>query len=681
LLAFLSPASTSASVVESDLPGHSLFLHIKGFAAPFPGPGNYTIDFAATGHDYSITATGAVTAASGAWSFRQGEFFDSVVITLNNYFGNGTGAEIVLLNTAYYELYAGTSNQNGNWSLVNFVQDPVFSAELADVIAPEGGVATFQASLLNGASGVTFQWYKNGEALVGSNKVSIVLTGVAKANEGFYSVQVSKDSDTNVSRAAKLTVLPTVPAAFAGHGFEMWMTNNTPPPGFPATDAANAFRLKGPSQSFFKDGELTFLAEYAGAGTNRTKTGVGLFAITNGTVRTLVISGADPMPGTTSPYLNFGGFTEPVGGQFVFYGVAKSLSGALDYAMLSWNGTAATSLVANKSPIPGNDGAQFQFFGGPGGFGLDFAFGGIGPGQAAGYYQFKNGQLIELFDNNSVLPGFPAPPLNYDMNTMPSGTSALRTFALRERNTGNYRMVNRSEDGAITTLFAKNDFYPGTTMPMTQASAVPPKTRHGQTGFLLNDESARNFLVRYDAQGLHAVAKTGDTLPNGSTLSTISNFGVTDSGIIFDCVTTGGRSGIYLRTGDAPLVTVIDPLSRIGTNVVSFVSLRAASDTNIVIQASLYPSGQAGYMVNTAVGDAIQPRIAIAARRFNAENHFAITANVTGVAAVALDHSADFAAWEALVTNAVSGPEITVADPRARGSAPRDFYRLREANP
>src|SRR5438045_2893303 len=61
----LTPLASFA-VSEGDLPGHSLYLHVKEWAAPFPGPGNYTIDFEPAGHAYSIKADGAIPAASGA---------------------------------------------------------------------------------------------------------------------------------------------------------------------------------------------------------------------------------------------------------------------------------------------------------------------------------------------------------------------------------------------------------------------------------------------------------------------------------------------------------------------------------------------------------------------------------------------------------------------------------------
>ncbi len=674
-----APLSARA-VSEADLPGHSLYLHIKGWAAPFPGPGDYTIDFAAAGHSYSIKQTGAVPAAGGGWTFRQGEIGGSVVITLENYFGDGTPADIVLLPTGYYELYAFQSNQNGNWSLQRFVKDPIFAEELADLTAPEKGYVNFVPSLLNGTVGVSFQWFKDGLPLAGANKSSLLLLPLDKSMEGLYSVQVSQGSDTNLSRSARLTIVPAQPAVFNGQTFEVILTNNTPPPGLPATDAANAFRLKGFTQAAWKNGELTFLADYAGAGTNRNNGGVGLFAVSNGVPRKLLLN-TETMAGTDARYTSIGGFSEPEHGVFLFNAVAKSPSGGLEYGVMKWNGSSAVRLLASKSPIPGNESLQFQFFGLPGGVGSDAAFGGFGPGTASGYYEFQGEKLTRLVDNDSTLLNFPTSPLSIDGSVIPAGTSESRVITVRQRSSGIYGAYLRKADGTFQPLINSNTAYPGSTNLMTQIGGAPPRSLNDVTAFLLNDQLGNNFLVSIDAQGLHAIARTGDA-PAGrsATIVNINRFGLTDRGIVFEATLTGGRTGVYLQQGNQ-ITTVVDTLSSIGTNVVTGVGLQAASSTNLVVSASLYPSGTAGTFVNSGAAPVLPLRLNGVTSRFNPDGHFSIGVVSEAGRTVVVEHSSDLANWEPITTNTLTTAETSIVDPQSSPEHTRRFYRAKHKQP
>lgn len=82
---------------------------------------------------------------------------------------------------------------------------PVILRQPVTRIVEPGHSATFSVTLAD-ARGVTFQWKFNGASIAGATKDSLVLTNVAAANEGAYTVAVTNGSGTTTSTAAMLYI-------------------------------------------------------------------------------------------------------------------------------------------------------------------------------------------------------------------------------------------------------------------------------------------------------------------------------------------------------------------------------------------------------------------------------------------------------------------------------------------
>lgn len=73
-----------------------------------------------------------------------------------------------------------------------------------------GGTATFTVTA-TGTAPLTFQWQKDGENLQGEDAGELILEGVALSDEGAYSVQISNEAGSVISRSARLTVADLPP--------------------------------------------------------------------------------------------------------------------------------------------------------------------------------------------------------------------------------------------------------------------------------------------------------------------------------------------------------------------------------------------------------------------------------------------------------------------------------------
>ncbi len=88
---------------------------------------------------------------------------------------------------------------------------PSITTQPVDKLVAAGTTVEFSV-VASGSPPLTYQWLKNGTALVGSTNPTLVLTGVSAANNGDYTVLVSNAVGSVTSNAANLEVLqaPTI---------------------------------------------------------------------------------------------------------------------------------------------------------------------------------------------------------------------------------------------------------------------------------------------------------------------------------------------------------------------------------------------------------------------------------------------------------------------------------------
>lgn len=88
------------------------------------------------------------------------------------------------------------------------IENPL-SGTINDVTAVEGNPFTFTLMTRGDTTGVTYQWYRNGEELIGENGASITLTADNMYNDNKFMCQLTKNGKTYNTNIATLTVIPS----------------------------------------------------------------------------------------------------------------------------------------------------------------------------------------------------------------------------------------------------------------------------------------------------------------------------------------------------------------------------------------------------------------------------------------------------------------------------------------
>jgi uncharacterized delta-60 repeat protein/uncharacterized repeat protein (TIGR01451 family) len=184
------------TIAEGNLAGATLTATIRGGAAPFATTGTYQIKFAPTGRTYSIAASGAIPAVSGAWSFGE-DLGISTVITLNGYMTTGRAAKMAVLPDCTYELYtAGViANQNGTLAMT-------------PGSAPSNPPVTFSVAATSDTA-LSYQWKFNGTNIAGATSPTLTINNPQTANAGVYTVVVSNATGSVTSNPAALALTST----------------------------------------------------------------------------------------------------------------------------------------------------------------------------------------------------------------------------------------------------------------------------------------------------------------------------------------------------------------------------------------------------------------------------------------------------------------------------------------
>lgn len=153
-------------------------------------------------------------------------------ITLQ-WFKNGnpiTGA-----NSSFYSKSNCTTSDGGNYHLTatnsaGSASSSVLVLTVAPVIAPtivnqpaavtvsRNYSANFSVSA-TGSPTLTFQWFKNGQAITGATSSSYYISSASAGNSGSYTVRVTNDGGSVTSNAAELTVLPAILPDFSYYSY------------------------------------------------------------------------------------------------------------------------------------------------------------------------------------------------------------------------------------------------------------------------------------------------------------------------------------------------------------------------------------------------------------------------------------------------------------------------------
>jgi pectate lyase len=170
---------------------------------------------------FTASATGSAP-LSYQWYFNA-----STVLT------NATGGSLILSNVQ--PANAGTysvvvSNLVGSATSSNAVLSvntnpvaPTFTSQPASQVVLTGGTAIFSAAAA-GTATIYFQWNKNGATISGATSAVLTLTNVQAADAGSYTLNASNGVGGATSRAAVLTVTPSIPVVNSAYNLTGFAT-------------------------------------------------------------------------------------------------------------------------------------------------------------------------------------------------------------------------------------------------------------------------------------------------------------------------------------------------------------------------------------------------------------------------------------------------------------------------
>lgn len=116
-----------------------------------------------------------------------------------------------LLLTDVGELWAGGS-ETGGGGLVRLktVEAPIFSIQPVGAALSAGGALTLDAKTAGGVN-VSYQWYLNGEAIIGATTSRYAVASAQAGDAGDYQLVVTHRDGTEMSDIASVTVAPSAP--------------------------------------------------------------------------------------------------------------------------------------------------------------------------------------------------------------------------------------------------------------------------------------------------------------------------------------------------------------------------------------------------------------------------------------------------------------------------------------
>ena len=206
--AVLTVTGGESCVSEASLRGKTMLLVATGGSAPFPASGESVITFGATGNTYTVAAGGALSPASGSWTFdANGGSLN--VVTLNQFLSGTTAVNLALSCPNGFEMYVTgqSGTHNGTWATQTTpaATAPSITVQPVSQTLTAGGSVTFSVAA-TGTAPLGYQWRKDGVAISGATGNTLTLTGLLATDAGVYSAVVSNAAGSATSSSALLTV-------------------------------------------------------------------------------------------------------------------------------------------------------------------------------------------------------------------------------------------------------------------------------------------------------------------------------------------------------------------------------------------------------------------------------------------------------------------------------------------
>lgn len=209
-------AQTISDLTLSALAGKTITCTIAGGASPFETSGTFDlqIDVPANGSYTIPVSSGNLTAKTGAYTYTQKS--DQASFVLSNYFSDGSSTKVefyrvgfITAGKNFFEMFAGNANKNGTYTIGagsggGTAPAPTITTQPVAQSVVLGGSVTFTVSI-NG-TGVTYQWYFNGQPIAGANNASYLINAVTAAMAGNYHVAIANLGGSVTSSVAALTV-------------------------------------------------------------------------------------------------------------------------------------------------------------------------------------------------------------------------------------------------------------------------------------------------------------------------------------------------------------------------------------------------------------------------------------------------------------------------------------------
>jgi len=182
------------------LHGQSLLFHTTGGQPPFNSTGDWEIQFKADG-TYTVPAS-SMTPRAGNWTLNPAVAGIAEVV-LTQFYTDGTTATLSLLENCYFELtkLGVVANQHGDWQLTG--TPPVMT-----IIPPLRNVNFSLLATTTGGGALTYQWFKDGAAILAATSPAYAITEASLADAGDYTCRVTRtDGQSRLSPPGKLVVL------------------------------------------------------------------------------------------------------------------------------------------------------------------------------------------------------------------------------------------------------------------------------------------------------------------------------------------------------------------------------------------------------------------------------------------------------------------------------------------
>lgn len=149
----------------------------------------------------AVSATGSAP-LTYQWRYNGSNILNQITnsLTIPNIQTNNAGN--------YQVIVSNPDGSAGSFScaLTVIAQAPVFSVQPVNVIVAQGGTATLSATCSNPA-GVSYQWFKNGNAITGATSSTLTINNVQNSDVASYYIQGSNPFGSTLSGTAAIQIV------------------------------------------------------------------------------------------------------------------------------------------------------------------------------------------------------------------------------------------------------------------------------------------------------------------------------------------------------------------------------------------------------------------------------------------------------------------------------------------